>query len=156
MTAKNAKTAKATVKSVQDESEALTARLSEGAREFVKRSTSTAKERADGMYDASKRYNGDLEDLLVRAAKGYSNVLANIADAAYANANHTLATAEKVAEAKSLSDAMQIQMDFVREYTSNNVENVRSAYDYVRDVVTTNGEQLRDTTSKLWNNEKAA
>lgn len=154
MTEKTAKTTKA-AKSVKEDAETFGTRLTEGAREFVKRSASTAKERTDGAYDASKRYNSDLEDLLVRAAKGYTDVLANIAEATYANANHALAAAEKIAEAKSVSDAMQIQSEFVREYASNNVENVRSAYDYVRDVVTTNGEQLRDTTSKMFNSKAA-
>ena len=123
--AKTTKAAKATAKAAKEDAETLGARLTDGTREFVKRSTETAKERTENMYDASKRYNEGLEDVLVRAAKGYTDVLGNLADAAYANVNHTFAAAEKMAEAKSISEAAQIQADYVREQATANMENVR-------------------------------
>ena len=125
-------------------------RLSMGACDFVKRTTATAKERTDGLYDNSKRYGADLESMLVRAARGYVDVLSNIADAAYANANHTYATAEKLADAKSVSETIQIQADFVRERSSKTAEDLRSAFEYTRDVVTTNTEALRDNAKQMW------
>lgn len=152
---KSAKPA-ASTKAIQDEAETIAARLTEGTREFVKRSAETAKERTENMYDASQRYNADLEGFLVRAAKGYVNVLGSIADAAYANMNHTYATAEKLAEAKTVSEAVQIQSEFLRERTNNNMENIRSSFDYLRDTVATSNTEMREAAAKMWNGDKAA
>lgn len=134
----------------------VTDRIAEGAREMVKRSTSTVQERADDIFTTSKKYNANLENTLVRAAHGYANILGSIAEAAYVNVNRGIATAEKLAEAKSISDAMQIQADYVREQSTCSLNNARSAFEYVRDVVTENGEALRDNATKIIRSEKAA
>lgn len=146
MNAKTKKTANA--------DESMTTKVSEGARELVKRTTETAKERTDGLYETTKKYNADLESLLVRAAKGYVDILGNMADVTYKNVNRGIMTAEKLAEAKSLSEAQQIQMDYVRAQHDANMENARSAFDYVRETVTENTESLRDTASKVWSGDK--
>lgn len=131
-------------------------RLAEGAREAVKRTTATAQERADTVYNSTKKYNADLENFLVRAAHGYANILGNIAEAAYVNVNRGIKTAEKLAEAKTVSEAMQIQTDYVREQSQCSLNNARAAAEYVRDVVTEGGEALRENASKMWNANKAA
>lgn len=145
---------KAKAKAIQDET--FSDRLAEGAREMVKRSTATAKERTHSVYTSTQKYNSDLESVLVRASKGYVNILGNIAEAAYANVNRGIAAAEAMAGAKTLSEAMQIQSDYVREQSQCSLDNARSAAEYLRDIVTENGEALRETTSKMWKNEKAA
>ena len=61
-----------------------------------------------------------------------------------------------MAEAKSISEAVQIQGDYVREQSECSLNNARSAAEYVRDVVAENGEALRDTASKMWKSDKAA
>ncbi|MEM7060530.1 MAG: phasin family protein [Pseudomonadota bacterium] len=129
-------------------------RLTSGLSEAVLRSTATAKERTDDLYDSSKRLNAQIEDRLVRAAKGYVDVLGNINDFVYANLNQTYATAEKVVAAKSFSEAFQIQADCMRERSSNTMEDLRSAYDYASDVVSSNTEELRENASQLWNSAK--
>ncbi|MEM9967891.1 MAG: phasin family protein [Pseudomonadota bacterium] len=134
----------------------LTDRVSDGAREMVKRTASSTKERTDTFFENGQKYNADLENFLIRAARGYVNVLGSIADAAQVNVNRGIATAEKLAEAKSISDAMQIQSEYVREQTTCSMNNARSAMEYVRDVVTENGTALRDTTTKMWRSDKAA
>ncbi len=134
----------------------ITDRVAEGAREAVKRSTSTAKERAEGIFETTQKYNADLENVLVRAARGYTNILGSIAEAAFVNVNRSIQTAEKLAEAKSLSDAMEIQTEYVREQSTCSMNNARAAFDYVRDVAAENGEALRDTATKMWKTDKAA
>ena len=120
------------------------------------RSTSTAKERADGIFETSQEYNKTLENTLVRAAHGYANILGNIAEAAYVNVNRGLNAAEKLAASKSLKDAIEVQSTYMREQSTCSMNNARAAFDYVRDVVTENGEALRDTTTKMWKSDKAA
>lgn len=147
---------KATKKTTAKADDSMANRITDGARDFVKKSTASAKERTDGMYDSAKKYNADMESLMVRAAKGYAGILGNLAEVTYSNVNRGLAAAEKLAEAKSLSDAWQVQVDYVRDQHNTNVENVRSAFEYTRDVVSENASDLRETASKMWNSEKAA
>lgn len=155
MTKKTETTAKKASANKADEN-TVTDRIADGARELVKRTTSTAQERAEDMFTTTKKYNADLENTLVRAAQGYANILGSIAEAAYVNVNRGINTAEKLAEAKSISDAMQIQADYVREQSTCSMNNARSAFEYVREVVTENGEALRDNATKMMRSEKAA
>lgn len=151
-------TAKATTKAVQENATEMTSRVAEGAREFVKRTTETVQERAESAYETSKTYNNQMEEQLKRAASGYANILDSLASAALSNLNHTLNAVEKLAEAKSVSEAVEIQTTYVREHTAKNMEHARSAYDYVRDVTSENASSLRDGYAKLWptNGKKAA
>ena len=145
-TTKTEKVAKDTAANVTE----VTTKVTEGAREFVKRSTDSAQERVENLHETTKKYNAQLESTLKRAASGYANILGGIADAAFANVNHTLAAVEKLAEAKSVSEAVKVQSDFVREHTAQNMEHVRSAYDYVRDVASENMTSVREGYAKMW------
>ena len=127
-----------------------TSKIADSAREFVKRSAATAKERSDNLYEGSEKLNSGIEKALTRAVTGYVGFLGNIAEATHANVNHALTTAEKLAAAKSLSEAAQIQVDFVRENASANIERVRSAVNTTREVVMEGTETLRENASKVW------
>ncbi|MEP5730560.1 MAG: phasin family protein [Sulfitobacter sp.] len=151
------KTAAKAPNTAKDATAEMTNKVTDGAREFVKRTADSAQERAQNAFDTSKTYNTQIEDTLKRAATGYVNILGGIAEAAFSNVNHTLAAVEKLAEAKSVSDAVQIQTEFVREHSAQNMEHVRSAYDYVRDVAAENAGSLRDGYAKIWpSSEKKA
>ena len=156
MTKATDKTAKATKDTAAETVNGVAAKVTDGAREMVMRSTATVKDRTDDIYASSKKYNSDLENVLVRAAHGYANILGNMADAAYTNINRGVTTAEKLASAQSLSEAMQIQADYVREQSNCSMENARSAFEYVRDVVSENTESLRDTATSMFKTEKGA
>lgn len=144
------KTDKKATKAATNAATEATNRVAEGAREFVKRTTDSAQERAESAHETTKKYNAQLEDTLKRAAAGYANILGGIADAAFANVNHTLAAVEKLAEAKSVSEAMDVQTTYVREHAAQNMEHVRSAYDYVRDVASENMTSVREGYAKMW------
>ena len=127
-----------------------TSKIADSAREFVKRSAANAKERSDNMYEGSTKLNSGLEKVLNRAVSGYVGFLGNIAEATHANVNHALSTAEKLAAAKSLSEAAQIQADFVRENASANIERVRAAVNETRETVMEGAEVVRENASKIW------
>lgn len=144
------KTTEKATKAATDTVTEATNKATAGAREFVKRTAETAQERVEGIYENTKTYNTQLESTLKRAATGYANILGGIVDAAFANVNHTIAAVEKLAEAKTASDALKIQADFVREHSAQNMEHVRSAYDYVRDVAAEGTTSIREGYSKVW------
>ena len=127
-----------------------TSKIADSTREFVKRSAATAKERSDNLYDNSTKLNSGLEKALTRAVTGYVGFLGNIAEAAHANVTHALTTTEKLAAAKSFSEAAQIQADYVRESTTANVERVRDAVSATREVVMEGVDVVRENASKAW------
>ena len=127
-----------------------TSKIADSAREFVKRSAATAKERSDNLYDGSTKLNSGLEKVLTRAVTGYVGFLGKVAEATHSNVNHALNTAEKLAAAKSLSEAAQIQADFVRENTTANIDRVREAVNTSREVVMEGVEVVRDSAAKAW------
>jgi len=158
MTKKTAKTAKTenVASKVEAETNKIVDRVTDGAREMVMRTTSTAKERAEGMFETSQQYNKSLENTLVRAAQGYANILGNMAEAAFVNVNRGIDAAEKLAGAKSLKDAVDVQTTYVREQSECSINNARAAFEYVREVATENGEAIRDTATSMWKSDKAA
>lgn len=158
MTKKTAKTAKTenVASKVEAETNKIVDRVTDGAREMVMRTTSTAKERAEGLFETSQQYNKTIETTLVRAAQGYANILGNMAQAAFVNVNRGIDAAEKLAGAKSLKDAVDVQTKYVREQSECSMNNARAAFEYVREVAAESGEAVRDTATSMWKSDKAA
>lgn len=129
---------------------AATTRVTEGAREFVRRSAASAKERSDDLYENSAKFNSGLESALKRAAGGYVSILGGFAAATHENVNRALNTVEKLANAQSVSEAVRIQSDYVRENTTANVALVRDAAETVREVTTENYNAARENVMKMW------
>lgn len=148
------KKAKAKTDATADAKE-MTSKIADGAREMVMRSTATVKDRAEDLHESSKTYNAQLENVLTRAAGGYVNILGSIADAAYSNLNHTISAVEKLAASKSVSEAVQVQAEYVREHTTANVDHIRSAATYARDILADGTETLRDAYSKSMSKDAA-
>lgn len=143
---------KADTANVEDIREAATgaaSRVAEGAREFVRRSAATAKERSDNAYDMAEKYNDGLESAMKRFVDGYVSVLQFGARAAHEDATRALSTLEKLAEAKSVSEAVQIQTAFVRENTQANIERTRTAFGATRDVVANGYDNVRETVQDV-------
>ena len=145
--AKTTKTAEA-VKT--EEVVAGTSKITESAREFVKRSAATAKERADSVHEGSLALNTNVEKALTGLVSGYASFLGNLADAAHANVEHALVTVEKVAAADSVSEAMKIQADFVRENTNANYERVRDAANASREMLVDGAASVRENLANVW------
>lgn len=127
-----------------------TSKVAATAREFVKRSAATAKERAEDIHEGTEKFNSGLENTMHRVVGGYASILGGIANATYANVDHYLTTVEKLAGAKSVSEAMKIQGDYLRDSTAANIERSRNAANTVREVVVDNTSALREQVAKVW------
>lgn len=119
------------------------------AREFVQRATSTAQERAESVHEGATNVATSAEKLATSFVGGYANFTRGLIDATFANLRHSLATVEKVAAAKSVSEAVQIQADFVRENATANYERLRGAAETARTVVADGVEQVRGEFAKV-------
>ncbi|MEM9732349.1 MAG: phasin family protein [Pseudomonadota bacterium] len=125
-------------------------RVAEGTREFVRRTAATAKERSDDIYENTEKFNSGLETALTRVAGGYVSILGGMARASHENVTRALTTVEKLANAESISEAVRIQSDYVRENTTANMAMVRDAAETVRDVTTDGFEMARENVMKAW------
>lgn len=125
------------------------AKIADGAREYVTRTAASAKERTESAYEGVSKFNSGLEKTMGRLVTGYVGILSEIADASRANALHTLSMVEKLAQAKTVTEAGQIQVDFVREYATANYDRVRNAVSQTRDVVTEGAEAIRESVAEV-------
>ena len=87
---------------------------------------------------------------MTRMAGGYVSILGGIAAATHENVTHALTTVEKLANAKSVSEAVRIQSDYVRDNTSANMARVRDAAEIVREVASDSANMMRENVSKVW------
>ncbi len=125
-------------------------KVAEGTREFVRRSAATAKDRSDAIYEGTETVNDTLENAMTKVVGGYVSVLGGMARVAHANVNRALTTVEKLANAKSVSEAVRIQSDYVRENTTANFAEVRNAAGTTREVLGDGIEAAREQASKMW------
>ena len=89
--------------------------ISESAREFVQRSTATAKERAAALYDGANKTTDVIEGAIVDVVNRVGEVNRKLMTTAYEDAQAALAAIDKLATAKSAAEAYQVQADYWRE-----------------------------------------
>lgn len=122
------------------------------ARDFVKNGAEKTATGADKVHATSIKLVDGAEKLTSKLVGGYANFVRGALDLTLANVKASLNTLEKVAGAKSVSEAVQIQADFVRENTVANLEKVREAAETVRlaavDGFKTAQAEVKDFTKK--------
>ena len=125
------------------------------ARDFVKRTASSAKDRAETVHTGAANATNTVEKFATSFVGGYANLTRGLLDATLANVQHALSTVEKVAGAQSINEAVQIQADFVRENARANFDRVRDAADTAKSVVTEGAKNAQAEFSKFYG-QKAA
>src|SRR5262245_56680781 len=71
--------------------------IPEAAREFVKRNAEAAKDRSSDLHAGANKVTGAIEEALVGAVNGLADLNRKIIDAAYQDADATLAAVGKLA-----------------------------------------------------------
>jgi hypothetical protein len=126
------------------------------ARDFVTRTASSASERAEQVHATAGKLTDGAEKLANSFVGGYANFTRGLLDMTLANVQHALSTVEKVAGAKSLSEAVQLQADYVRDNARANYERVRGAAENVRTVVTDGAKTVQAEIGKIYDLGKKA
>lgn len=157
-TAKTSTPASSYISSVQNAIDSVQSKVEvpAAARDFVKRGASSAKERAESVLAGAAKLTESAEKFATSFVAGYANFARGLLDATLANVQHALTTVEKVAGAHSVSEAVQIQADFVRESASANFERVRGAAETARTAVVDGAKTAQAEFSKLYASEKKA
>ena len=123
----------------------------EAAREFVKRSANTAKERAADVYAGSEKVTAVIETAVADSVSEAAKVSRNIQQALYQDAEAFFAGIDKLASAKSLNEAVQIQSDLARARGEVFISRAKSTTEYLGKLVANGAKTAQENFSKAYN-----
>jgi phasin len=123
----------------------------EAAREFVKRTTSTAKERAADAYAGSEKVTAALETAVTDSVSEAAKISRNIQEAIYQDTTAFLAGIDQLASAKSFNEAVQIQSDLARARGEVFVSRAKSTSEYLGKLVANGAKTVQDNLAKAYN-----
>jgi len=123
----------------------------EAAREFVKRTAATAKERAADAYAGSEKMTDVIETAVADSVSEAAKISRNIQQAIYHDAEAFFAGIDKLASAKTFSEAVQIQSELARAQGETLVSRARSTTEYFGKLVANGAKTAQDNFAKVYN-----
>ena len=122
----------------------------EAAREFVKKSVNTAKDRAADLHANSEKVTDAIETAVAGSVSEAAKISRNIQQALYQDAEAFFAGIDRLASAKSLNEAFQIQSDMVRAPGEVLVSRAKSTTEYLGKLVADGAKTAQDNFSKAY------
>ncbi|PAY08124.1 MULTISPECIES: phasin [Bradyrhizobium] len=122
----------------------------EAAREFVKKQAEAAKTRAADAYAGSEKVTNVIESAVAGSVTEAAKISRNIQQAIYQDAEAFFAGIDKLASAKSLSEAAQIQSDLVRARGELLVSRAKASTEYLGKLVTDGAKTAQDNFAKVY------
>ena len=122
----------------------------EAAREFVKKQAETAKVRAADIHAGSEKVTAAIETAVTGSVSEAAKISRNISQALYQDAEAFFAGIDKLASAKSLNEAVQIQSEMVRERGELFVSRAKSASEYLGKLLADGAKTAQDNFSKVY------
>ena len=122
----------------------------EAAREFVKKQTETAKERAADFYAGSEKATNVIESAVTGSVSEAAKIGRNIQQAFYQDAEAFFAGVDKLASAKSITEAVQIQWDLLRARGEVFVSRAKASSEYLGKLVADGAKTAQDNFSKVY------
>jgi phasin len=123
----------------------------EAAREFVKKSASTAKDRAAEVFAGSERVTAAIENAVTDSVTEAGKISRNIQQAIYEDAEAFFAGIDKLASAKSINEAVQIQSDMLRSRGEVFVSRAKATTDYLGKLAANGAKSAQDNFAKVYN-----
>ncbi len=123
----------------------------EAAREFVKKQAETAKERTADFYAGSEKATAAIESAVAGSVSEVAKISRNIQQAMYQDAEAFFAGIDKLASAKSLNEAVQIQSDLLRSRGEVLVSRAKASTEYLSKLVTEGAKSAQDNFAKVYN-----
>ena len=123
----------------------------EAAREFVKKTAGTAKERAADLHAGSEKVTAAIETAVSGSVTEAAKISRNISEALYQDAEAFFAGIDKLASAKSLNEAVQIQSDLLRSRGEVLVSRAKSTTEYLGKLVADGAKTAQDNLAKVYN-----
>jgi phasin len=122
----------------------------EAAREFVKKQTEAAKVRAADIHAGSEKVTAAIETAVAGSVSEVAKISRNIQQALYHDAEAFFAGIEKLASAKSLNEAVEIQSEMVRARGELLVSRSKSAAEYLTKLATDSAKTAQDNFAKVY------
>jgi phasin len=123
----------------------------EAAREWVKKTANSAKERAADAYAGSEKVTAAIETAAADSVSEAAKISRNIQQAIYQDAEAFFAGVDKLASAKTINEAVQIQSDLVRARGEVFVSRAKSTSEYLGKLVANGAKTAQDNFSKVYN-----
>ncbi len=123
----------------------------EAAREFVKKQAETAKVRAADVYAGSEKVTAAIETAVADSVSEAAKISRNIQHALFQDAEAFFAGIDKLASAKSLNEAVQIQSDLARAQGEVVVSRAKSTTEYLGKLVANGAKTAQDNLAKVYN-----
>ena len=121
------------------------------AREWVKKTANSAKERAAEAYAGSEKVTAALETAVADSVTEAAKISRNIQQAMYQDAEAFLAGIDRLASAKSLNEAVQIQSDLARARGEVFISRAKSTTEYLGKLVANGAKTAQDNFAKVYN-----
>jgi phasin len=122
----------------------------EAARDFVKKQAETAKVRAADFYAGSEKASEVIETAVTGSVSEVAKIGRNIQQAFYQDAEAFFAGIDKLASAKSINEAVQIQSDLLRSHGETLVSRAKASTEYLGKLVTEGAKSAQDNFSKVY------
>ena len=123
----------------------------EAAREFVKKTAGTAKERAADLFAGSEKATDAIETAVAGSVSEVAKISRNIQQAIYQDAEAFFAGIDQLASAKSLNEAVQIQSDMLRARGEVLVSRAKASTEYLGKLVADGAKTAQDNFAKVYN-----
>jgi phasin len=120
----------------------------EAARDFVKRAAGAAKDRAADADARAEKATAAIESVVAGSVAETAKVSRNIQHALYQDAEAFFAGLDKLAAAKSLSEAFEIQSDYVRSRSEAAAARAKATAEYFGKLVTNSVKTAQENFSK--------
>ena len=122
----------------------------EAARDFVKKQAETAKVRAADFHAGSEKVTAAVETAVAGSVAEAAKISRNIQQALYQDVEAFFAGIDKLASAKSLSEAAQIQSEAVRAQGEVLVSRAKATSEYLGKLVSEGAKTAQDNFSKVY------
>jgi phasin len=123
----------------------------EAARDFVKRAANNAKERAADVYAGSEKVTAAIETAVADSVSEVAKISRNLQQAAYEDAEAFFAGLDKLASAKTINEAVQIQSDLARARGEVLISRAKSSTEYFGKLVANGAKTAQDNFTKVYN-----
>ena len=123
----------------------------EAAREFVKKTATTAKDRAAEVFAGSERVTAAIENAVTESVAEAGKISRNIQQAIFEDAEAFFAGIDKLASAKSINEAVQIQSDLLRSRGEVFVSRAKATTDYLGKLAANSAKSAQDNFAKVYN-----
>ncbi len=127
-----------------------TLEVPEATRDFVKRAAGTAKEKAADLHAGSEKLTATLEEAVASSVSEAARISRNIQQAIHHDAQAFFTGIDKLASAKSINEAVQIQSDLVRSHGEVLVARAKSATEYFSRLAADSAKSAQDNLSKTF------